>query len=108
MHCASLSSLLGVSLAVELAVASCAVNGTATVDLAVSQGTPAHRASGFLYGITDRLDQVPSHFYTDMGFNYARAGGSQLPAPARRWIHGIDEFEMSRQQMFPPATFPIA
>jgi hypothetical protein len=72
------------------------VLGTATVNLAVAQGTPSHLASGFLYGIPDAANQVPSHFYTDMGFNYARAGGSQLPAPARGWVYGTTEFQVRK------------
>lgn len=73
-----------------------AVLGTATVNLAVPQGTPAHRASGFLYGIPDTAGQVPSNFYTDMGFNYARAGGSQLPSPALGWVYGTTNFQVGR------------
>lgn len=69
-----------------------AVMGTATVNLAVPQGTPEHRASGFLYGIPDTPGQIPSTFYTDMGFNYARAGGSQLPSPALGWVYGTADF----------------
>ncbi|KAK4629543.1 hypothetical protein CLAFUW4_08125 [Fulvia fulva] len=46
-------------------------SNTATVDLSVKRGTPGHLASGFIYGIPDtNVD----HFYTDMGFNYARVG----------------------------------
>ena len=71
-----------------------AVLGTATVNLAVPQGTPSHLASGFLYGIPDTPDQIPSGFYTDMGFRYTRAGGSQLPEPARGWVYGTDEFQV--------------
>jgi hypothetical protein len=72
------------------------VLATATVNLAVPQGTPAHRASGFLYGIPDTQGQVPSSFYTDMGFNYARAGGSQLPSPALGWVYGTTDFLVGR------------
>ncbi|KAM0550215.1 hypothetical protein ACHAPJ_009063 [Fusarium lateritium] len=67
--------------------------GTATVNLAAQKGTPQHLASGFIYGIPDAPDQIPSHFYTDIGFRYTRAGGAQLPAPARGWAFGKDEFE---------------
>jgi hypothetical protein len=41
-------------------------------------GSPEHLASGFIYGIPDTQDQIPDHFYTDIGFNYARAGGAQV------------------------------
>lgn len=68
--------------------------GTATVNLAVPQGTPSHYASGFIYGIPDTPNQIPDHFYTDIGFRYTRAGGSQLPAPARGWVYGANEFQV--------------
>jgi hypothetical protein len=72
--------------------------GTATVDLANRQGTPQHLASGFIYGIPDTPNQIPDHFYSDIDFKYTRAGGSQLPAPARGWVHGVDEFNVSLYQ----------
>ncbi|CVL07483.1 uncharacterized protein FMAN_14388 [Fusarium mangiferae] len=68
-----------------------ASSGTATVNLAVPQGTPSHLASGFIYGIPDTPNQIPDQFYTDMGFRYTRAGGAQIPA--RGWAFGKDEFE---------------
>ncbi|KAF2481040.1 glycoside hydrolase superfamily [Neohortaea acidophila] len=66
---------------------------TATVNLADQIGTPEHLAAGFLYGIPDTANQVPSYFYTQMGFQGTRAGGSQLPAPARGWVYGENEFQ---------------
>lgn len=56
-----------------------AVVGVATVDVSIQIGPPRHLASGILYGIPDRPDQIPDHFYKDIGFNYGRGGGSQLP-----------------------------
>ena len=53
--------------------------GVATVDVSTTTGPPRHLASGILYGIPDRSDQIPDHFYKDIGFNYGRGGGSQLP-----------------------------
>ncbi|KAM0550273.1 hypothetical protein ACHAPJ_008943 [Fusarium lateritium] len=78
-----------------LAIEGCRADvlGTATVNLALPQGTPSHLASGFIYGIPDTPNQIPDHFYTDMGFRYTRAGGSQLPEPIRGWVHGKNEFE---------------
>lgn len=73
--------------------------GTATVSLAAPSGTPAYLASGFIYGIPDNgtsiSTQIPDHFYTDIKFNYNRAGGAQLPAPARGWVAGTTEFDVS-------------
>ncbi|KAL2066670.1 hypothetical protein VTL71DRAFT_2742 [Oculimacula yallundae] len=97
-----LSTLTGVA-SIALCVSSTPVEiakrqlGTATVSLAQPSGTPSHLASGFIYGIPDNgssvSTQIPDHFYTDIKFNYCRAGGAQLPAPSRGWIHGIEEFD---------------
>lgn len=35
---------------------------TAIVDLGTSKGTPRHVASGFIYGIPDKENQVPDHW----------------------------------------------
>jgi hypothetical protein len=69
-------------------------SGTSTVNLNNNTGTPKHLASGILYGIPDTANQIPDHFYTDMGFNYARAGGAQVPAPGRGWIWGLTEYKV--------------
>ncbi|KAJ4245555.1 hypothetical protein NW762_014064 [Fusarium torreyae] len=53
--------------------------GVATVDLNVQTGPPRHLASGILYGIPDKPNQIPDQFYKEIGFNYGRGGGSQLP-----------------------------
>lgn len=70
-------------------------DNTAVVDLATRRGSPHHLAAGFIYGIPDPPasgNQIPSNFFTDMGFNYNRAGGAQLNAPCRGWIWGLDEY----------------
>lgn len=53
--------------------------GVAKVDLTVTTGPPRHLASGILYGIPDKPEQIPDRFYKEIGFNYGRGGGSQLP-----------------------------
>ncbi|KAK5988436.1 hypothetical protein PT974_12591 [Cladobotryum mycophilum] len=63
---------------------------TAAVNLSQLQGEPQHFASGFLYGIPDTPNQIPAHFYSDIGFNYGRAGGAQLPA--KGYMHGVEEY----------------
>lgn len=68
------------------------LDNVATVDLSIKTGPPQHLASGFIYGLPDAPNQIPDHFYTDIGFNYGRAGGAQLDAPARGWIWGIEEY----------------
>jgi hypothetical protein len=65
---------------------------TATVDLSQDTGPVQRLASGLLYGVPDTPNQIPSHFYTDIGFNYLRAGGAQVPSPGRGWIHGQTEY----------------
>lgn len=81
-----LASLLGAGLAN-------ADNITAIVNLGTGKGDPMHWASGIIYGIPDTLGQIPSHWYTDIGFRYGRAGGAQLEAPARGWIWGEEEYK---------------
>ena len=71
------------------------VKGTATINLATPIGTPEHIAAGFLYGIPIAQDQIPDHFYTDMGFNYGRSGGGSQDEPARGWAFGTTEFTVS-------------
>jgi hypothetical protein len=68
---------------------------TATVDAAVSRGTPANLASGWIYGIPDTQGQIPDHFYSDVGYRYGRAGGAQLVKPGERgWIWGVNEYKV--------------
>jgi hypothetical protein len=92
--------LLGVLLAVSatanpLTQRQLSSSVTSTVNLSNNTGTPNHLAAGFIYGIPDTPDQIPDHFYTEMGFNYARAGGAQVPAPGRGWIWGLTEYKAS-------------
>lgn len=70
------------------------VSGTSTVDLNNNTGNPLHLASGVLYGIPDAADQIPDQMYTNMGFNYGRAGGAQVAAPGRGWIWGYEEYKV--------------
>lgn len=65
---------------------------TAIVNFANDTGTPAHLASGTLYGLPNNPGQIPSKFFTEIGWNYERAGGAQIPAPGRGWIWGVDEY----------------
>ncbi|PMD24212.1 glycoside hydrolase family 39 protein [Hyaloscypha hepaticicola] len=67
---------------------------TSTVNLGNNTGSPQHLASGFIYGIPDTPNQIPDHFYTNIGFNYARAGGAQVPTPGRGWIWGLSEYKV--------------
>ncbi|KAH6962497.1 glycoside hydrolase family 39 protein [Ilyonectria sp. MPI-CAGE-AT-0026] len=57
------------------------VQGTATVNLAVSNGAANALGSGFIYGFPDNGTSVstaiPDHFLTDIRFQTGRAGGAQ-------------------------------
>ncbi|RHZ54011.1 glycoside hydrolase family 39 protein [Aspergillus thermomutatus] len=66
---------------------------TAQVNFSNNTGKPQHLASGLLYGLPDTPNQIPSKFYTDIGYNYERAGGAQVPAPGRGWIWGLAEYK---------------
>ncbi|KAF9876517.1 hypothetical protein CkaCkLH20_05925 [Colletotrichum karsti] len=68
-------------------------DAVATVDLAMNRGAPQHLASGIIYGIPDVPDQIPDHFYTDIGLHWFRAGGGQMTAPNRGWSWGEAEME---------------
>ena len=68
-------------------------SGTATVDLAVTQGTPQSLGDGFIYGFPDNADgsantAIPSNLRAGSGFNYCRAGGAQLPSPSLGYASG--------------------
>ncbi|KAM0187277.1 hypothetical protein ACHAPI_011190 [Fusarium lateritium] len=66
--------------------------GTAIVNLDVKTGPPRHLASGILYGIPDKQGQIPDHFYKDIGFNYGRGGGSQLPG-TKGYAVSLEDYE---------------
>ncbi|CAH0003824.1 unnamed protein product [Clonostachys byssicola] len=68
----------------------------AVVNLGSSTGSPKHLASGLLYGVPVQQDQIPDHFYEDMGFNYLRAGGTHLPDGngGRGWITGLEDYQI--------------
>jgi hypothetical protein len=53
-------------------------NITAVVNLGLTRGEPRHLEAAFIYGIPDTPDHIPDHFYTDIGFNYGRAGGMRI------------------------------
>lgn len=64
-----------------------AADESVTVDFAVNGGTPAYRASGWIYGMTEDASGPPDHFYEDVNFRYMRAGGAQLDSPGG-WVSG--------------------
>lgn len=64
---------------------------TAVVNFGNNTGTPQHLASGTLYGLPDVTTQIPTEFYTDIGWNYERAGGAQTAG--KGWIWGLTAYE---------------
>lgn len=64
---------------------------TAIVNFGNNTGAPKHLASGTLYGLPDVAGQIPSSFFTDMGWNYERAGGAQ--STGKGWIGGLAEYK---------------
>ncbi|KAF4422268.1 hypothetical protein CFRS1_v001431 [Colletotrichum fructicola] len=68
-------------------------DAVAPVDLAINRGSPQHLASGIIYGIPDVPNQIPDHFYTDIGLHWFRAGGGQMTEPNRGWSWGDAEME---------------
>lgn len=64
---------------------------TAVVNFANNTGAPQHLAAGTLYGLPDAINQIPSHFFSDMAWNYERAGGAQTPG--KGWIWGLAQYK---------------
>ncbi|MFJ4159162.1 RICIN domain-containing protein [Microbacterium testaceum] len=57
------------------------------VNFAVSGGAPQYLASGTIYGMTENGQLPQDHFFTDIKWNYMRAGGAQLDNPGG-WVGG--------------------
>ncbi|MEV4282056.1 RICIN domain-containing protein [Actinoplanes xinjiangensis] len=57
-----------------------------SVDFAAVTTAPTHRASGWIYGMTENGAAPPDHFFTDIRYQAMRAGGAQLPGGG--WVGG--------------------
>ncbi|KAL3440908.1 glycoside hydrolase superfamily [Aspergillus insuetus] len=90
---ASVTILGGVVLGLASTVLA-ADSSTASVDLATTRGESSKNASGFIYGmpLSYEPNDIPDHFYTDIGIKWGRAGGAQLDAPCRGWAFGFEEY----------------
>ncbi|GAB3891202.1 RICIN domain-containing protein [Kibdelosporangium lantanae] len=64
-----------------------AADESISVNFATTGGSPTHRASGWIYGMTEDASAPADHFYRDVGFRYMRAGGAQLDSPGG-WVSG--------------------
>ncbi|WP_410631184.1 RICIN domain-containing protein [Amycolatopsis sp. cmx-4-83] len=80
------AALTGAS-AVALAEPARAADESIAVDFSAGGGTPAYRASGWIYGMTENASAPADHFYRDMKFQAMRAGGAQLDSPGG-WVSG--------------------
>jgi hypothetical protein len=89
-----------VALAAPGAVEKRSVSGNADVNLNVNTGAPQHLASGFIYGIPDTANQIPSTFYSEIDFGYGRAGGAQVASPGLGWIWGLAEYKVRGSSFF--------
>lgn len=58
-----------------------------TIDFATSGSAPEQLASGTIYGMTEDGSLPQDHFFTDIKWNYMRAGGAQLDNPGG-WVGG--------------------
>lgn len=65
---------------------------TAIVNFGNNTGTPQHLASGTLYGLPNAISQIPSSFFTNIGWNYERAGGAQTSGNTG-WLGGLASYE---------------
>ena len=74
------------------------VSGTATVTLSKPSGVPQHLASGMIYGIPAKPNQVPAEFYTGMGFRWNLAGAAQTNTTG--WIGGVHDFNVRFEDTF--------
>jgi hypothetical protein len=87
----ALSALLSVGALVAASVLSPApaeaADQSITVDFSAAGASPTYRASGWIYGMTENASAPPDHFYTDVKFQYMRAGGAQLDSPGG-WVSG--------------------
>ncbi len=80
------AALTGAS-AVALAEPARAADESIAVDFSAGAGTPAYRASGWIYGMTENASAPADHFYRDVKFQAMRAGGAQLDSPGG-WVSG--------------------
>ncbi|MDQ1288255.1 MAG: hypothetical protein QG622_1820, partial [Actinomycetota bacterium] len=64
-----------------------AADESMSVSFASGSGAPTHRASGWIYGMSEDGANPPDRFFTDVKFRFMRAGGAQLDAPGG-WVSG--------------------
>ncbi|WP_236594951.1 beta-xylosidase [Saccharothrix sp. 6-C] len=57
------------------------------VDFSATGGAPTHRASGWIYGMTEDASGPADRFFHDVRFRRMRAGGAQLDSPGG-WVSG--------------------
>lgn len=85
-----LACLAGLNQGAAEGSSSASVSGTATVTLSKPSDRPEHIASGMIYGIPAKPNQIPSEFYTGMGFRWNLAGAAQSSTTG--WMGGVADF----------------
>ena len=72
-----------------------ALEQTAQVNLKITRGKPEHLASGWIYGMPDNFpNQIPTNWYTDMGFRWGKGGGGQLGGVGQRgWVVSVEDYK---------------
>jgi len=58
------------------------------VDFQTQLGTPTHRATGWIYGLSEDGTQPAQSFQGDIKAQFFRAGGAQLGCPDSGWSNG--------------------
>lgn len=84
------AGILVLATALVPAVPAAAADESISVNFSVAGSSPAYRASGWIYGMTENASGPADHFYTDVKFRYMRAGGAQLNQPGG-WVAGLYE-----------------
>lgn len=64
-----------------------AADESISVDFSTVAGAPTHRASGWIYGMTENAANPPDPFFSGVAFRHMRAGGAQLDSPGG-WVSG--------------------
>ncbi|WP_307848748.1 cellulose binding domain-containing protein [Microbispora oryzae] len=86
-----LAALLSLGALVAASVLSAApaqaADQSITVNFATTNGSPTYRASGWIYGMTENGAAPADNYFTDVKFQYMRAGGAQLDSPGG-WVSG--------------------
>jgi hypothetical protein len=65
-----------------------AARDSVTIDLAMTEGAPTYRASGFIYGIAQDGNQPSNATLSDIKTKFLRVGGAQIGCPNGGYVNG--------------------